>query len=75
MANENCAPRKGTMATKDFISSAGSGVLHHLKAKDDADFVPLTQLDYVLWVCLEICFTHQQMLMFAYVFLLSVKGF
>ena len=26
------------MATKEFISSAGSGVLHHRRAREDAEF-------------------------------------
>ncbi|CAK9074567.1 unnamed protein product [Durusdinium trenchii] len=34
-------PMKGTMATKEFISSAGSGVLHHRRAREDAEFVKL----------------------------------
>ena len=34
-------PMKGTMATKNFISSAGVGILHDLRAKEDADFVKL----------------------------------
>ncbi|CAL1142566.1 unnamed protein product [Cladocopium goreaui] len=32
-------PMKGTMATVDFISSAGVSLLHDFRAKDDADFV------------------------------------
>jgi len=34
-------PMKGTMATDDFISSAGVGILHDLRAKDNADFIKI----------------------------------
>ena len=34
-------PMKGTMATKDFVSSAGVGIFHDMRAKDDADFVKI----------------------------------
>ena len=34
-------PMKGTMATKDFISSAGVGILHDFRAKDDAEFIKI----------------------------------
>mmetsp|Transcript_11479 Transcript_11479/g.21693 ORF Transcript_11479/g.21693 Transcript_11479/m.21693 type:complete len:627 (-) Transcript_11479:335-2215(-) len=36
-------PMKGTMATKDFVSSAGVGILHNMRAKDDADLVKLVR--------------------------------
>lgn len=36
-------PMKGTMATVDFISSAGVSLLHDFRAKDDADFVKLVK--------------------------------